>query len=107
MQKRYMLPMVIGALYTLSPIDAIPDFIPVAGQADDAGVIIAMLAVMGLAWIISQFMDGQHSGHGHGRYTEPGYYPPPALPTERIEYTNASGQREYAYVHVESRGKIR
>lgn len=30
-------------LYILSPIDASPDFIPVAGLADDAGVLAAVL----------------------------------------------------------------
>ncbi|WP_448377293.1 YkvA family protein [Fervidobacterium sp.] len=35
---------IIGALiYILSPVDAVPDFIPVAGQADDLGVLIALL----------------------------------------------------------------
>ena len=35
----------IGALiYLVSPIDAVPDFIPVLGLGDDAGVIVAACA---------------------------------------------------------------
>ncbi len=33
--------LVLTALYAFSPVDAIPDFIPFAGQADDIGAILA------------------------------------------------------------------
>lgn len=33
--------LVLTALYVFSPVDAIPDFIPFAGQADDIGAILA------------------------------------------------------------------
>ena len=40
---------IIGALgYFISPIDAIPDFIPVAGYTDDLGVLVAAIAAVGI-----------------------------------------------------------
>ncbi|MCI0572632.1 MAG: DUF1232 domain-containing protein [Myxococcaceae bacterium] len=40
---------IIGALaYFVLPVDAVPDFIPGAGYADDAGVLAAAVAVVAL-----------------------------------------------------------
>lgn len=40
----------VGAgVYTVSPIDVVPDFIPVAGQADDAGVLGAAAMMLYIA----------------------------------------------------------
>jgi uncharacterized membrane protein YkvA (DUF1232 family) len=40
--------LVIGALiYFISPIDAIPDFIPIIGYLDDLGVIVALMKYLG------------------------------------------------------------
>ena len=36
----------IAALYTVSPIDVMPDFIPLAGQVDDVGVILLAVLIM-------------------------------------------------------------
>ena len=45
---------IIGALgYFISPIDAIPDITPVAGYADDLGVLVAAIAAVG-AYIDSE-----------------------------------------------------
>lgn len=39
---------IIGALgYLISPVDAIPDIIPVVGYADDLGVLVAAIATVG------------------------------------------------------------
>lgn len=41
--------MIVGALaglYGLSPIDGIPDFLPVIGQADDVVVIVMAIALI-------------------------------------------------------------
>jgi len=38
---------VAGLIYFISPIDVIPDFIPVVGYLDDLGVIVAVLKFLG------------------------------------------------------------
>ena len=44
----YRKSIVVGALiYFISPIDAIPDFVPLFGYLDDLGVITAVIAFMG------------------------------------------------------------
>lgn len=45
-----ILPYIIaGALYTISPIDLIPDIVPVLGQSDDIVVILIALYAMSMA----------------------------------------------------------
>ena len=46
---------IVGALgYFISPIDAVPDFLPVAGYGDDAAVVGSALAV------ISAYVTKEH-----------------------------------------------
>lgn len=48
--------MAIGALiYLISPLDAVPDLIPIAGLADDVGVILA--AVSSLCFELKKYKD--------------------------------------------------
>ncbi len=38
-------------IYLISPIDLIPDFIPLFGQLDDVGVLVAMLVGVGTSYL--------------------------------------------------------
>lgn len=38
---------IVALIYFISPIDAIPDFVPLAGYLDDLGVITAVIKYMG------------------------------------------------------------
>ena len=47
---------IIGAIiYVVSPIDAVPDIIPVAGWLDDAGVVAAAIGALGT--VIASYLD--------------------------------------------------
>ncbi|MGQ0721771.1 MAG: YkvA family protein [Candidatus Eiseniibacteriota bacterium] len=49
--------------YFLSPIDLIPDFIPVLGQLDDA-VIVPLLLFAGLALVPAEVIREHRAGEG-------------------------------------------
>lgn len=46
----------IAGLYTISPIDVMPDFVPVLGQMDDIGMILLAVVAM-LVMSLSQRSD--------------------------------------------------
>ncbi len=53
---------IIGALgYFISPIDAIPDLIPVVGFADDLGVLAAALAT------VAVYINEEHKEQAQGK----------------------------------------
>jgi uncharacterized membrane protein YkvA (DUF1232 family) len=41
----------VGIIYLISPIDLIPDFIPLFGQLDDGAILISMLIALGSAYL--------------------------------------------------------
>lgn len=47
----------LAGLYGLSPIDVIPDFIPLIGWADDGGVIVLALVLM---LVMTLMQGGKH-----------------------------------------------
>lgn len=49
---------VITVLYVLFPIDAIPDFLPVAGQADDVAAVLAGGASVAVATLARYLLRG-------------------------------------------------
>jgi uncharacterized membrane protein YkvA (DUF1232 family) len=45
---------VVLVIYLISPIDLIPDFIPLFGQLDDVAVLVAMLVGVGNSYLTEQ-----------------------------------------------------
>jgi hypothetical protein len=64
------------ALYIISPVDVIPDVIPVLGQIDDGGALIGAIVTWlsgALAWWNSKQSKAYRSGNPNGpRHLPPG-----------------------------------
>jgi uncharacterized membrane protein YkvA (DUF1232 family) len=58
---RFVLPALM-ALYVISPVDILPDFVLGLGQADDVGVIVVAILVIArlLVWLAPQPIVGEH-----------------------------------------------
>jgi uncharacterized membrane protein YkvA (DUF1232 family) len=59
--RRRRLALIAVAAYLASPIDLVPDFLPVAGQADDA-----LLVILALRWLLRGAGPEQVEGHWPG-----------------------------------------
>ncbi len=59
--KRMLVAMVAGILYVVSPINLIPDWIPVLGMLDDIAVF-AMIMDMGVSAELKKFRTWQQAG---------------------------------------------
>lgn len=68
---------VVATLYLLSPIDGMPDFIPVLGQLDDLGVVL--LALESFLKLCPESVVAHHrSAMGSGRPFSPAAAPSPS-----------------------------
>jgi hypothetical protein len=65
------------ALYILSPLDALPDVIPVLGQIDDGGALIGAI-IAGLSGALAWWSSKRSKSYGAGSRSVP-----PQLPPER------------------------
>ena len=53
---KWAIPVIIGAvIYVVSPLDAVPDIIPVAGWLDDGAVVTAAIGALGT--VIASYLD--------------------------------------------------
>jgi uncharacterized membrane protein YkvA (DUF1232 family) len=59
---------VFALLYLLSPVDAVPDFIPVLGWLDDLGVLSA--AALFIAREVSRYVPGPRTTHAQSGTVE-------------------------------------
>ncbi len=65
------------ALYIVSPLDALPDVIPVLGQIDDGGALISAI-VTGLSGALAWWNSKQAKAYRSGKMGGPPQLPPPA-----------------------------
>jgi|GEM_PF-2563845 len=82
----------ICLVYIVSPIDAIPDFIPVLGQMDDLGILVFMIFN---AW--QWFRSVMSSAPGDAGAASPGgamFHQPTASASDSTSSTSAMGEYE-------------
>ena len=60
----------VAAVYVISPIDAVPDFLPVLGQLDDLGVIVMALETF-LKLCPARVVDFHRAALAQGRAYSP------------------------------------
>ena len=68
---------VLLALYIISPLDAVPDVIPVLGQIDDGGALIGAI-ITGLSGALAWWNSKQSKQYRSGKPGGPPRLPPPS-----------------------------
>jgi uncharacterized membrane protein YkvA (DUF1232 family) len=67
---------IVAGLYVLSPIDLIPDVVPILGQLDDLGVVVLALEAF-LRWCPAPVVDYHRAamtqGRAYGPMPDPGH----------------------------------
>lgn len=58
---KYLLPC-IAVLYLLSPVDLLPDFVPIVGQIDDLGALVLMMVLLlrSIVWMAPSAVVAEH-----------------------------------------------
>lgn len=80
---------ILGALYVVSPVDVIPDIVPILGQLDDLGVILLALETF-LKWCPAPAVDFHRAALAHRRKYAP---MPPAGDVIDAEFRRDQGSQ--------------